>query len=204
MDKREALKKFLDREVKEASGHLTLSAMDHLKKEEAPEHIQEMEEDFRKLFVLCREADREVRFVQIALARSRALSQKPFYLLEAFDKDFYLSEPIASLELHLEWLYEAYGRFCEEVDKQGKRYVLCFTASELDRIKLAELVTCRRMVRRLFEETLVHLLNMDEYLALGVSEGFQIQIGEYRGAYEINVETDQFTDKVGKLWYGIL
>lgn len=203
-EKAKALEMFLKREAKTASGRFVISAMEHMKKEEAPERIQEFTDDFRKFFQLCSEKKQEIWFVQIVLMRARALRGKPFYFLEAYDKSFYLSEPIVRFELRLEWLYMEYGKFCREIEEQSKKYIRCFTEYELNRIKLAELINCRRIVRHLFEESIVYIINTEEYRQLKVQEGFQMHMAEYRGPYEKIFEHDQYTDQIGALWYGIL
>ena len=203
-EKTKALEMFLKHEAKTASGRFVLSAMEHMKKEEAPERIQEFTDDFRKLFQLCSEKKQEVCFVQIVLMRARALRGKPFYLLEAYDKNFYLSEPLVRLQLRLEWLYLEYRKYCREIEEQSKKYIQCFTEYELNRIKLAELINCRRIVRHLFEESIVYIINTEEYRRLNVQEGFQMHMAEYRGPYEKIFEQDQYTDQIGAIWYGVL
>lgn len=203
-EKTKALEMFLKREAKTASGSFVCSAMEHMKNEEAPERVQEFTDDFRKLFRLCSEKKQEVCFVQIVQMRARALRGKPFYFLEAYDKDFYLSEPLVRLELRLEWLYLEYGKYCREIEKQSKKYIQCFTEYELNRIKLTELINCRRIVRHLFEESIVYIINTEEYRRLNVQEGFQMHMAEYRGPYEKIFEQGRYTDQIGAIWYGIL
>lgn len=203
-EKTKALEMFLKREAKTASGSFVCSAMEHMKKEEAPERVQEFTDDFRKLFQLCSEKKQEACFIQIVLMRARALRGKPFYFLEAYDKDFYLSEPLVRLELRLEWLYLEYGKYCREIEKQSKKYIQCFTEYELNRIKLTELINCRRIVRHLFEESIVYIINTEEYRRLNVQEGFQMHMAEYRGPYEKIFEQGRYTDQIGAIWYGIL
>ena len=98
MKKEEAMKCFLKKEAGQASRSFVLGAMAYLRKEQLPERIREFTEDFREVFAVCRqekEKGREVRFLQMSLLRSRALKGRPFYLLEAFDRNYYLSEPLA-------------------------------------------------------------------------------------------------------------
>lgn len=205
MDRKiKALDTFLKREAKEASDRFILFSAEHMKKNEMAVHVQEMAEDFGRLFQICGESNEEVCFVQIVLLRSQALAGNPFYILEAYGKDFYLSEPVGRVELRLEWLYTEYKKFCREIYEQSKKYVMCFTESELNRIRLTELINCRRIVRHLFEESIVDIINTEEYQQLGLREGFQIHMAEYRGPYEKIFEKDEYTDKIGRLWYGIL
>lgn len=204
MEQAEALKKFLGKEVKQASDRFVLANFNHMKKEEAPEHVKEFADAFRELFKLCKKENRDVRFVQIVLRRSKALLREPFYRLEAFGQGIDDSSLIAVVEPNLEWLYREYDKFCEEVDRQSKKYVMCFTDHELNRIKQIELINCRRMVRHLFERAVVYIINSEEYRELQIQEGFQVHMAEYRGPYKIIFETDEYTAALGKVWYGLL
>lgn len=203
MEKGEALELFLKREVKQASENFVFNSMKYLQKETAPIRKKEFVQNFQNILGRCLKEPQKIRFLQIALVRSRALSGKPFYLLEAFQEDFYLSEPMAAMDLELWWLYQEYGRFCEEIDRQSRRYVLCFDEIILNRIKLAELANCKRIVQYLFEETITSIMSTEEYLQLNPEEGFQIQIGEYRGPYEFLYEANPYIEKLGRWWNGI-
>ena len=204
MDKStEALQKFLYKEVKQASYRFVLTCMENLKKDVLHEQVQIFVEDFKRLFELCRESDEQVCFVQIALLRSRALMHRPFYRLEAFSKEFYLAEPIAFMDLRMDWLYHPYEEFCREVERESKKY-LYISAPELDAIKQIELINSRRIVRHLFEEAILHIVDTEEYQNLGVEDGFQIHMAEYRGPYEKIYEECESARIVGEICRGIL
>lgn len=204
MKKGEALERFLNQEAREASENFVRNTLKYLEKETVPERKKEYIHNFQYMMDLCLKEQKEIRFFQIALVRSRALSGRPFYLLEAFQEDLYLSEPAAYLEMDLWWLYRGYWQFCEEIDHNARRYPLCFDAKILDRIKLAELANCRRFVRYLFEETITAIMNTEEYQKLSPKEGFQIHLGEYRGPYEIIFQTNPYVERLGRWWHGIL
>ena len=75
---------------------------------------------------------------------------------------------------------------------------------ELDRIILAELINCNRILKYLLEESLIHIINTEEFSKLNLSEEIQIQIGEYRGPFEIILVSNEYTNKLGRWWNGIL
>ena len=204
MKKGEALERFLNKEAREASGNFVRNTLKYLEKEAVPERKEEYIQNFRNVMELCLQEQKEIRFLQISLVRSRALSGRPFYLLEAFQEELNLSEPAACLEMNLWWLYQGYRQFCEEIDHNARKYPLCFDAMILDRIKLAELANCRRFVRYLFEETAAAIMNSDAYQRLSPGEGFQIHLGEYRGPYEIIFQSNPYVERLGRWWYGIL
>ena len=206
MKKEEAMKCFLEKEAGQASRSFVLGAMAYLRKEQLPERIREFTEDFREVFAVCRqekEKGREVRFLQMSLLRSRALKGRPFYLLEAFDRNYYLSEPLAQKEMGLWWLYEGYGVFCREIRQESRRYIGSFREQELERICLAELADSKRMVKHLFVHALTGLLCLEEYRILEAGRGLCFQLGEYRGAYESLLETDEYTERLAGWMHGI-
>lgn len=203
MEKKEALELFLEKEVKQASQDFVINSMQYLQKETAPQRNKEFIQNFQNILKMCLKEQKEIKFLQIALVRSRALSGKPFYLLETFQEDFYLSEPVAALEMELWWLYQEYGRFCEEIDRQSKRYVFGLDEIVLNRIKLAELADCNRIMRYLFEQTIAAIISTEEYLQFNPKEDFQIQLGEFRGPYELLYVAHPYAEKLGRWWNGI-
>lgn len=204
MEKAEALKIFLEKDVRERSRILLLSSLDELKIELRQKRIEAFVNDFLILLNECEKSGESVRYIQLSLVRSKALSNKPFYILEAYGSLFYLSQPIAVHELSLDWFYEIFNEFCEAVKKDSKKYILKIGGMELDRIILAELINCNRLLKYLLEESLVHIINLEEFTKLKLSEGIQIQIGEYRGPFETIMVTNEYTDNLGRWWNGIL
>lgn len=204
MEKAEALKIFLEKDVTERSRIFLLSSLDELNMELRQKRIEAFINDFLILLNECEKSGESVRYIQISLVRSKALSNKPFYILEAYGSLFYLSQPIAVRELSLDWFYEKFNEFCEAVKKDSKKYILKIGGMELDRIILAELINCNRLLKYLLEESLVHIINLEEFTKLMLSEEIQIQIGEYRGPFEVIMVTNEYTYNIGRWWNGIL
>jgi len=204
MEKKKALELFIQKEVRKASTAFVTGAMSYLKKENKEEAEEKFREDFLTLFGACRKKKEEPSFVQASLVRGRALQGEPFYLLEAYGPRFYLEEPMASLEMNLWWLYEEYGKFCEAIDRESKRYIGSLQGPELSRIKLIELINAEKIVRYLYENMLVYLLHAESGGQIQVKEGFRFQLGEYQGPYEMLLEVNEATRKLGRLWHGIL
>lgn len=205
MEKIEALEVFLAKEAKAASSNFVIRSLDYLNKENKADQVQAFVRDFQLLLQKCTvQKEGTVRYLQISLVRSKALCNQPFYVLEALKKDFYLSEPIVRQELDLDWLYQEFYHFCTELNRQSRKYILKVDELDLDYIKLAELDNCTRIVRHLFEESLVYLMNTDEFRELCACGPIQINISEYRGTFEKVFESDEFTEKLGRWWYGLL
>lgn len=208
MQKSESLKLFLEKDVKEKSRIFLLSSLEELKKELRQKKIDAFVNDFLKLFNACLErkerTGENVRYIQLSLVRSKALSHEPFYSLEAYGSLFYLSQPIAVQELSLGWFYDKFYKFCEDIRQESKKYILKIGGMELDRIILAELINCNRILKYLLEESLIHIINTEEFSKLNLSEEIQIQIGEYRGPFEIILVSNEYTNKLGRWWNGIL
>ncbi len=92
MQKSESLKLFLEKDVKEKSRIFLLSSLEELKKELRQKKIDAFVNDFLKLFNACLErkerTGENVRYIQLSLVRSKALSHEPFYSLEAYGSCF--------------------------------------------------------------------------------------------------------------------
>lgn len=158
MTKEEALKLFLSKEAKSVSADFVGNAMLHLRKEERAETVSQFVEQVTQMLKKAP----SLSFFQIVLVRGQALSGGPFYRLEAYDEELYLSEPIRESWLEAEWLYQAYRHFLKKVEEEGHKYIKIGEA-ELNRIKLAELWTCQKIIRFLFFESLCSILQSEEY-----------------------------------------
>lgn len=202
MQKSDALEIFLRKEAEDASRKFMLRSLKHLEIGEVTERKREFVHIFQELLDRCQHEPEEVRFIQITLMRSRALCNRPYYVLEAFPEELYLAEPVVSVEMDLQWLYQDYREYCEEIDRQAKKYY-CLDKLILDSIKLTELIRCKRIIRYLLEETLGAIISTEEYRNLSPREGFQIQIGEYRGSFDIVFQSNPCVEKLGRWWYGV-
>lgn len=208
MPKSEGLELFINREVKAISAKFLISSMNHLKKEYKAERVKTFVEDVRTVLNECitrQEKEGEaVCYLQVSLVRSKALSHQPFYILEAFKKDFYLSEPIAAKALDLGWLYQGFFDYGMELDSQSRKYIFQVDEIELDYLKLVELDTCARIVWYLVQESQVYLMNLEEFRKLSANRVIQLNVGEYRGPFKKVFETSELSEKLGRWWHGIL
>ena len=193
MKKEEALKQFLENEVKSISSKFVFEAMSHISKKQKKVTIERF---CASLCQLLREAP-ELYFLQITLIRTKALIHKPFYRLEAYGADLYLSEPLLEMELELDWLYCAYERFSETLEDESRKYIFQIGKLELERIKLAELYNCQRIVKHLFLESLGSLLLSEEFVKLDVEKNIQFHLSQYRGPYEILMTKNKNLELMG-------
>jgi len=202
----EILKLFIQKEVKQVSQEFLADTMCYLEKEKKGEVIKTLLYSFENVLQNCKRKGKlpDIRYIQLSLKRAKALKLEPFYQLELFDDQFILNEVIESDEVDFDWIYEEYRLYCEKIDQQSKRYFQQIENSALTRIKLAQLITCNKIVKHILVEGIVHIINLDIFQEMPLEQGIQIQIGEYRGAYQIVFTSDQYTKKIGKLWYGIL
>lgn len=193
MEKSEALELFLEKEAKSLSIEFVVEAMSCLEKGKRQDIIKQ----FGDSICCVLAAAPGLQFFQIALIRSNTFLCKPFYRLEAYGPDFYLSEPLFETELEVNWLYEAYFRFAFNLEKDSRKYIAMIGKPELDRIKLAELHNCQKIIKYLFAETVVYLIHSTEYKALKTEEKIQFHLAEYMGPYDILMTKDEDMDLMG-------
>lgn len=192
MEKTKALELFISKEAKDLSVTFVSEAMSHLRKENKGEVTAQFCGE------LCRALDQapSLRFLQIALVRSKALTGQPFYRLVAYGAPFYLAAPLYELELSMEWLYQAYKRFSEGVVRESRKYAGQIGAMETERITLIELENCQKIMKFLFSETLPLLFEAQEYQALPVEQGVQFQLSESMGQYKILLVKDENMERM--------
>lgn len=187
MEKTKALELFINKEAKDLSQLFVAEAMSHMRKEKK----REVTEPF--CGELCRVLNRvpSLRFLQIALVRSKALAGLPLYRLTAYGASFYLEAPLYEAELPLEWLYQAYKRFSEGIVRESRKYAGRIGTMETEQIILIELETCQKIMKFLFSETLPLLLKTQEFQALDMEQSVQFQLSEIMGQYKILLVKDK-------------
>lgn len=193
MKKEEALETFLEEEASRASSKFVFESMTCFDKK----HKKDTTAWFcSKLRQILQEAP-ELYFLQITLLRSKALIGLPFYRLEAYGADLYLSEPLMTRDLEFDHLYQSYHRFSEELELESRKYILQIGKEELNQIKLAELYNCQKIMKHLFLETVAELIGSGEFQALNADRNIQFHLSEYRGEYEILLTKDRKMEQMG-------
>jgi len=156
MKKEDALNQFLEIEARAASSKFVFASMSCLDQEHKKATTAQFGDAMRHIL---REAP-DLYFLQITLLRSKVLSGQPFYRLEAYGADLYLAEPLLQMEPPFDWLYDTYAGFTAELEEESRKYIFQIGKPELNRIKLAELYNCQRIVKHLFfrDDSLSHSL----------------------------------------------
>lgn len=206
MDYAEIIRNFLNCEVSKCSQAFVLYITDFLKKEHRDAEIDKLTEMMLHILIDCIENEtiEKVRYIQISIMRSRALSGQSFFVIECYGDNFFLDEPFARETLDFPWIYDGYSVFCDSIEKESRKYVGKITADVINRIKLIELINCKKVIRLLLGDALVDLITSDEFRRLSVGEGVQIQLGDYRGEFDLILKTDEQTLEIGELLHGVL
>lgn len=187
MENTQALQTFIKKEANDLSVAFVAETMAYMRKDKKEETTAQFCQE------LCRAINEmpTLRYLQIALVRSKALTAEPFYRLSAYGVEFYLSEPLYETELSLDWLYEAYDRFREGLKRESRKYVDQIGSMTLERIMLAELYNCQKVMKFLFAETLPLLIRTPEFEALEGESKVQFHLSESMGPYKVLLTKDK-------------
>lgn len=192
MNREETLGIFIKEDLKSASKEFLSSTMLHLSKENKKETAMKFAQSVVKIINQAP----SLRFLQLVMLRFKALTGMPFYRFEAYGEGLYLMEPLAVAMVDLEWLYQAYNQFTSCLDNGSRRYLGKIGEDELNRIKMAQLWTCQKIVRHLFYEAIPYLFQSKEYQNLNVEKKIQFHLGEYKGKYEVLLTKDEITERL--------
>lgn len=187
MENIQALQLFIKKEAADLSTSFVAESMLSLTKAHRNDTVEQFCGQLRR--VISKAAG--LQFLQITMLRSKALLGEPFYRLEAYGPEFYLSEPLYETELSLDWLYQPFDRFRVGLKQESKKYVDQIGQPELDQILMAELYNCQKIVKFCFSETLLLLIQSPEYQALDAKKKIQFQLGERMGEFDILLTKDE-------------
>jgi len=206
MSKNEALEHFLKNGAANCSQQFVVGMTEYLKKENRALSVDQLTEALKQLLNDCVENNtiELVRYIQISLMRSKAMTGEAFYRLESYGENFFLDEPYTSRVLDFPWIYGGYKTFCMSIDRESRKYVGKIASEELKRIKLIELISCNKVIKMLLGDSVIDLMITDEFRALSIDKGVQVQMGDYRGEYDLIIKTDAHTANIGELLHGIL
>lgn len=198
MEMNKAMKCFMRNEVASASAKWIYRAMSVLQTENKEKTIKSFLDELEGGI-----SDKRVCYLQISLLRHRTLQKRPFYQLQTFGHEFYLTPPLAEKELKWDWLYEPYYEFCEEVRAAGRKYVMQISAENLSRICLLELEETKELIRRIFQESRLGILRGQSFQRAASQKEIAIHLSDYMGEYEPLLVLNCQTKKTGEWLNGI-
>ncbi|MNJ50720.1 hypothetical protein D3C77_460030 [compost metagenome] len=126
------------------------------------------------------------------------------YVIEAFDKDYYLGNVISQEAYHPQWLFEPLYRFYEEITRESRKYILKITPIEVDRILLIELKKYEEIIKFIAKEAIETLVDTREYHDVFYEDEVEFRIGEFRGESEIIFIKNARNDAIWRYISGIL
>lgn len=146
----------------------------------------------------------KVAYIQYSLLFSNVMLHKAPYVIEAFDKDYYLGDVIGQEAYHPQWLFEPLYRFYEEITRESGKYILKITPIEVDRILLIELKKYEEIIKFIAKEAIETLVDTREYRDLFYEDEVEFRIGEFRGESEIIFIKSARNDEIWRYISGVL
>ncbi len=187
MEKEEALKDFNERYVNKKSHEKILELQKYYEK-----HKEELSLDFIKsLKKVCIKANEmqsknvkeKIENITYSMLRTKMLQKKYVYLIEFFDKSFFLDEKECHGEYHASWAFKFLEELEEDLQKERKKYAGKISISDVQRIILKEAVKYNKYIEDLGRYAVANM-NSDEFDIMKKEEEIVILIGEYRDLYE--------------------
>lgn len=198
MEMNKAMNMFVKNEVASASAKWIYQAMSVLQIENKAKTISHFLNELEEGIL-----DERVCYLQITLLRYKTLQKKPFYQIQTFGPAFYLTSPLSEKELGWDWLYEPYYAFCEEITASSKKYVMQISAENLAQLCLLELEETKEIIRRIFRESLIHILTGEVFQRAAKQREIYIHLSNYMGKYEPLLVLNNQTKETGEWLNGI-
>lgn len=199
--KEEALQHYLDHFVKEKTAFYFNKI-----KQDADAHrkeiIKQFCDAFFNLYAQLPEDERgklPLGYIHYSLLLSHVLLRKPVYMAEAYGKDYFLEEPLASVSYHPQWLMEHLYSFYEDLKGEAKKYMFHMNEIEVEKVFLIEVRYYEGLMYQVARESMKEIIQSEEFKKLTYEEKIEFRIGEYCGdsklLYIKNEKTEQMREK---------
>ncbi|MNP09191.1 hypothetical protein D3C76_1012840 [compost metagenome] len=209
MNKEEALDNYIEHEIIERSKELYSVVMEYFILQR-----QEVVDGFVNSFQKCCRDIKEsqiqneekvtVSYIQYSLLISNVLWNKPAYLVEAFDQDYYVGKPLGQYAYDPKWMSDPLRNFYVDIQQAAKKYMLRISPIEVESIFLTELKKHEKVMKVLAKEAIDTLIDTDEYQELHYEHEVQFRIGEYRGATDLIFTKNERNDELWRYVRGVL
>jgi hypothetical protein len=173
------------------------------------EFVSEFLESFREICrniytMQQRNQKGKIACITYSMLRTAIIDRQPVYLIEAFNKDWYLDFTECQARYQAGWAFQYLNQLETELDGKLRLYLNQISRAKLQSYLLREADQYHQYVIRLARHAIDQAVRLPEFQAIEKEEQFAIRVGEYLDASEIIYKEDrQLKDSNAvKAWLG--
>jgi uncharacterized protein YjbI with pentapeptide repeats len=155
------------------------------------ELIAEFQESFREICLKIKamqaaETKGKVACITYSMLRTAISNQKPVYLVEAFDQEWFLDSVECQTSYQASWAFQFLDQLGTELAEQVKSlHLYQIDRPRLERYQLQEAKKYHRYIIRLARHALLEAVKLSEFQAIATEADFAVRIGEYLDISEV-------------------
>ncbi|HYH02473.1 MAG TPA: pentapeptide repeat-containing protein [Bacillota bacterium] len=195
MNHAEVLRRFQDEVVQKRSLE-QLRALESYFQSNREQLARDLGECYRKfcgqIYRMQRQAAKAaVAYIQFSLLRTAILEQHYFFLIEAYDRRWYLDRQECLAEYDVTWAFRFLNHLAVGLEEARKQYSGQITTADVEQIILAEAGKYLRYVVAVARMAIPEVAQSREYHELNREEQLEVRVGEYKDLSEVVYKEDR-------------
>lgn len=152
--------------------------------------IREFVESFREICTQIRTMQSrnekgKISYITYSMLRTAILDRRPVYLVEAFDKDWFLDPAECQVRYHPAWAWELLYQLGLELEEKRKLYLNQISQAKLKSFILQETDLYHRYIIRLARYAMDQARQLPEFQVIEREPEFEVRVGEYLDLSEL-------------------
>jgi uncharacterized protein YjbI with pentapeptide repeats len=195
MNSEEAWSHFMDNYALEYSRQKIME-LERCFSEQFDNYIAEFLESFREICRNIQTMQRhnqkgKIACITYSMLRTAIVNRKPVYLIEAFNKDWYLDFVECQARYRAEWAFGYLQQLETELEAKLKLYLGQINSARLQSYLLQEAAKYHQYVIRLARYAIDQAVRLPEFQTIARGEQFAVRVGEYLDASAIVYKEDR-------------
>lgn len=189
MSREKALEEFKSGYVRMKNTEKVLELKEYFDKNKdklALEFIESLKNMFIKIYEMqSKNSKGKIAYITYSMLRTEILQKNYMYLVEAFDKSWFLDDKRCSINYDSTWAFKFLDEFEEALEKKRIEYMNLITSADVEKIKLEEAQNYNYFIKELAKYSLENSKEIEEFEKIDKEEKMQIRVGEYMDVSEV-------------------
>jgi uncharacterized protein YjbI with pentapeptide repeats len=157
-----------------------------------PEFLESFREICRNIHIMQQHNQKgKIACITYSMLRTALIDRQPVYLIEAFNKEWYLDFTECQARYQAGWAFRYLDQLETELDGKLKLYLDQISRAKLQNYLLREADKYHQYIIRLARYAIDQVIRLPEFQAIAKEEQFAIRVGEYLDASEIVYKEDR-------------
>lgn len=140
-------------------------------------------QSYKDICIDLKTQDKKIKFIQYSFLYTRLFSDKPLYVIEAYDYNWCFGGYISSGNYNPREVFLPWFETKILLEKEIKKYMGKITNYDVDVVMFETLNKIKQYIENIAKESVYICIDSKEHVELEKDSMFMISIGDYRSSY---------------------